>query len=253
MIRALAGEEIERVLKAEAVGRIGCHVGDETYVVPVSYVYQDVCIYAHSAPGQKIEMMRQNPRVCFEVDHVEDLANWTSVICWGTYRELSGEEAERALARLRKRLTEVLPRVIDHGRLAAEEADGSEKPVVFCINVAEASGREERLHWELLPVANGSARTARTMSFRSTPAERWLSHERAQQMADMSSVLDAEDIWTAADKLAEDKPLEEVVASLTYLGAVPDMAERIVGFLIDLRENVRVVNGPASVSSGGAA
>jgi nitroimidazol reductase NimA-like FMN-containing flavoprotein (pyridoxamine 5'-phosphate oxidase superfamily) len=80
MIRALESEEVERVLRTEIVGRIGCHAGDRTYIVPVSYVYQDGSVYAHSSYGQKIEMMRENPEVCFEVDHVEDLGNWNSAI-----------------------------------------------------------------------------------------------------------------------------------------------------------------------------
>ena len=78
MIRALESEEVERILRAEVLGRIGCYAGDRTYVVPVCYVYQDGSIYAHSRYGQKIEMMRQNPSVCFEVEHVEDLVNWCS-------------------------------------------------------------------------------------------------------------------------------------------------------------------------------
>jgi hypothetical protein len=48
------------------------------------YAYSDGAIYAHSEFGQKIDMMRHNPDVCFEVDHVEDLVNWNSAICWST-------------------------------------------------------------------------------------------------------------------------------------------------------------------------
>jgi uncharacterized protein len=41
-------------------------------------------------------MMRRNPEVCFEVDRVEDLVNWDSVIGWGTYEERYGSQAEHA-------------------------------------------------------------------------------------------------------------------------------------------------------------
>ena len=93
--------------------------------------------------------MRQNPSVCFEVDHVEDLVNWYSVVCRGEYEELYGEQAEHGLEALRERLQEVLPRRGDHGLAADKVAGGS--PVVFRINLSDASGREERLQWELLP------------------------------------------------------------------------------------------------------
>ncbi|HEY1296825.1 MAG TPA: pyridoxamine 5'-phosphate oxidase family protein [Chloroflexota bacterium] len=238
MIRALAGEEIERVLRAETVGRIGCHAGDRTYVVPVSYAYEDGAIYAHSAHGQKIDMMRQNTIVCFEVDHVEDLVNWNSAICWGTFEELKGPEAERALHMLRARLEKDLPRVLEHGELAAEAAADGGQPVVYRIRLTETSGREERLHWELLPVAREAPIPVVTTSFPSTPAENWLTHERARQFVEMAAVLDVEDIWEAADKLATGRPLAEVTASLMYQGVEQDMAGRIARFLAELRDGV---------------
>jgi uncharacterized protein len=151
VIRALAGEEIERVLRAEVVGRIGCHAAGRTYVVPVCYAYEEGAIYAHSGLGLKIEMMRQNPSVCFEVDHVEDLTNWDSAICWGTYEELSRSDAQHGLDLIRAGISNRMPRTLGHGQLAAEKADGADTPIVFRLNLTERSGREERLHWELLP------------------------------------------------------------------------------------------------------
>jgi nitroimidazol reductase NimA-like FMN-containing flavoprotein (pyridoxamine 5'-phosphate oxidase superfamily) len=242
MIRVLASEEVERVLRAEVVGRIGCHAGTRTYVVPVCYAYEDGAIYAHSDYGQKIDMMRQNPMVCFEVDHVEDLVNWNSAICWGAYEELEGVEAERALQLVQQRLAERLPRVLEHGNLAAEVARGDGGAVVYRIRLTETSGREERLHWELLPAGRQLPMTA--TSFESTPAESWLTHERAQQFADMAAVVDVEDIWEAADKVAAGRPLAEVTASLTNRGVEADMAGRIARVLAELRDGEPVARRP---------
>lgn len=36
-------------------------------------------------------MMRKNPEVCFEVDEMKSFINWTSVIVWGRYQELTDE------------------------------------------------------------------------------------------------------------------------------------------------------------------
>jgi nitroimidazol reductase NimA-like FMN-containing flavoprotein (pyridoxamine 5'-phosphate oxidase superfamily) len=237
MIRVLATEEVERVLQVGTVGRIGCYAGGRTYVVPVSYVYHEGAIYAHSAYGQKIAMMRETPNVCFQVDCIEDLVNWTSAICWGTYEELQGEAANAGLELLREHLRSALPRVLEHGRLAAEEADGGETPVVFRINLAEMSGREERLHWELLPLATKEPQHNVESSFPSTTAEEWLSHERARQLAEAVGVLDVEDIWAAADKLAQGTPVAEITASSTYQGVDQAMAERAATFLAELRDS----------------
>lgn len=40
--------------------------------------------------SMRIAMTRQNPTVCFQVDHVEDLVNGNSAICWGSSEELHG-------------------------------------------------------------------------------------------------------------------------------------------------------------------
>jgi uncharacterized protein len=235
MIRSLADDDIERVLRAQVLGRIGCHAAGRTYVVPVSYVYADGAVYAHSGGGLKIQMMRQNPEVCFEVDQVEDLVNWTSAICWGTYEELTGAEAQRGLELLRQALRARLPRAAEHGHLAAEESVGESVAVVFRLKLSEKSGREDRLYWELLP-AIGTSATPPIMPRQKSAADAWLSHSRAGELADLSPVLEVDDIWEAADKLADMRPAGEVEHSLTYQGTEADMAHRIVGFMLDLRD-----------------
>lgn len=234
MIRTLGDDEIERVLQAEVVGRIGCCAGGRTYVVPVSYVFADGAVYAHSGDGLKIRMMRQNPNVCFEVDHVEDLVNWHSAICWGTYEELEGAEAQRGLELLRAALRGRLPRAGAHGHVAAEESVGESVPVVFRLNVSEKSGREDRLYWELLPLAATPSQSVGALRRTPGPADAWLSHARARALADLSVVLDVDDIWEAAGKLANGRPEIEVERSLTFQGVDADMAHRVVGFMVEL-------------------
>lgn len=101
----LTPDEIDEVLRTEIIGRLGCHADDRTYVVPLGYVYHDNSIYVHLDEGLKVRMMRLNPRVCFQVDQIKDLANWRSVIAWGVFRELHGPEATDGLLRIRIRLT----------------------------------------------------------------------------------------------------------------------------------------------------
>ena len=103
MLGELAQSQIEDLLRSEVIGRIGCHA-DRTYVVPVTYAYDNGWIYAHSAEGLKLRMMRRNPKVCFQVDRVQDLGNWQSVVAWGTFEELVGEEAVAGLQILLQRL-----------------------------------------------------------------------------------------------------------------------------------------------------
>ena len=104
MLGRLDAEQIDRVLHRAAVGRIGVHAEGSTYVVPITYVYDGDAVYCHSALGQKIRMMRTSPDVCFEVDEIDDLSSWRSVIAQGRYEELSGDLATAAMNLLRSRL-----------------------------------------------------------------------------------------------------------------------------------------------------
>jgi uncharacterized protein len=63
------------LLKELPVGRIACHADGITYIVPVNYVYDGMNLYAHSAKGMKIDMMRKNPDVCFQADAITNLKN----------------------------------------------------------------------------------------------------------------------------------------------------------------------------------
>jgi len=59
--------EIEAVIRQAQVCRVAFAAGDSPYIVPVSFGYQDSCLYFHSAPeGRKMDILRLNPRVCFE-------------------------------------------------------------------------------------------------------------------------------------------------------------------------------------------
>src|SRR5579872_66459 len=105
MLGILNPPEIENLLKRQIIGRIGCANGDSTYVVPISYAYEGQFIYCHTHEGMKIDCMRKHPNVCFEVDDLHDMANWESVIAWGTYEELSDPELRKiALLRLHERI-----------------------------------------------------------------------------------------------------------------------------------------------------
>lgn len=149
MLGQLAPHEIEEVLRHEVVGRIGAHAEGRTYVVPTSYAYEEGAVYAHTADGLKLRMMRANPRLCFEVDHADDLGNWRSVVAWGRFEELHGPDADRAMALLLAKLlplavtseTSIPPKSLTRQHRAQEEGLPA---VVYRIVLEEKSGRFER-------------------------------------------------------------------------------------------------------------
>jgi nitroimidazol reductase NimA-like FMN-containing flavoprotein (pyridoxamine 5'-phosphate oxidase superfamily) len=146
MLGDLTPDDLERLIYSQHLGRIGCHAGGVTYVVPVSYAYDGKAVYALSAEGMKLRMMRENPRVCFEVELVERWYHWQTAILWGTFEELHGEDAERAYQLLHSRFT---PLIEFESRQAAHRptAPGvaTERFVLYRINIDERTGRFERL------------------------------------------------------------------------------------------------------------
>jgi len=146
MLGELSEREVDKVLYGEQLGRIGCHADGVTYVVPVSYVYDGTHIYALSGEGMKVRMMRKNPKVCFEVEHVERWYHWRTAIVWGTFEELRDEEAERAYHLLHTRLT---PLVEFESRASSETlpgvSGGPTQFVMYRINVEQRTGRYEHL------------------------------------------------------------------------------------------------------------
>ena len=65
--------QILRILDAAKVLHLGLCVDNEPYVVPMNYGYTmedgNLVLYLHSAlQGKKLDMMRVNPRVFFEMD-----------------------------------------------------------------------------------------------------------------------------------------------------------------------------------------
>lgn len=62
-------DEIRDVMKKATVCRLGFVDGDMPYVVPVNFGFDDAAIYFHSAKeGRKLEILRRNNNVCFEMD-----------------------------------------------------------------------------------------------------------------------------------------------------------------------------------------
>ena len=61
--------ELEAVIKEASVCRIAMVEGTSPYVVPLCFGYDDNTLYFHSAiEGKKIEILKKNNSVCFEMD-----------------------------------------------------------------------------------------------------------------------------------------------------------------------------------------
>jgi len=86
--------EIQTILSRERVVRVAFAVGDEPYIVPLSYGYDPSLhtMFLHTAAaGRKIEFIGRNPRVCFEIDGASRVRQAERACAWGLgYESLIG-------------------------------------------------------------------------------------------------------------------------------------------------------------------
>lgn len=148
MLGNLTIPEMHELLDKQSLGRLGCQADGKVYVVPITFAFHGKYLYAHSPEGQKIKMMRRNPQVCFEVDEMQDLANWRSVIVQGKFEELLGEPAREALDIFMKKMEPQLhgqASLPSHGIAHFHQVEKSSfRSVFFRIKILEMSGKFER-------------------------------------------------------------------------------------------------------------
>lgn len=148
MLGHLNNKQIEHVLQRLIIGRIGCHADNMTYVVPVTYAYDGRYIYGHTKEGLKIDMMRKNPMVCFEVDVMENMSHWRSVIAWGKFEELKTPEARKEAMKLL--IDAVMPLMTGETTINYSLKDTHPKTieamtgVVYRIELTKKTGRYEK-------------------------------------------------------------------------------------------------------------
>lgn len=148
MFGKLNEDEIEEVLSSQIIGRLGCNAKNTTYIVPISYAYDGEYIYCHTYEGQKIIMMRENPSVCFEVDTLENMGNWKSVIALGIFEELTHNDDQKNAIEilLKRKIPGVASKTLQLSPQWPFPPDDFElvKGIVFRIRLYEKTGRFER-------------------------------------------------------------------------------------------------------------
>ena len=139
LIRELTTPECHDVLKRASIARLGCARDNQPYVVPVHVYFDENYLYSFAMLGQKITWMRDNPRVCVQVDEIVDRTQWATVIAFGRYEELlhmPRQEAER------QRAKELFQRVPDWWQPGASNPQRELRmAMVYRIRIESLTGR----------------------------------------------------------------------------------------------------------------
>ncbi len=99
-------KSIREIISNSLICRLGIFDDDYPYIVPMNYGYHNNALYFHCAgEGKKIELLRRNNKVCFEIEQSSEIikdpvsCNWTmkycSVIGYGIIEILSDHESKK--------------------------------------------------------------------------------------------------------------------------------------------------------------
>ncbi|MEO8622797.1 MAG: pyridoxamine 5'-phosphate oxidase family protein [bacterium] len=84
VIRTLRPAACLAMIKRGVVGRLAFSFHDRVDITPIHYVYADGWLYARTSHGAKMTTLRHSPWVALEVDEVEGVFDWQSVVVHGT-------------------------------------------------------------------------------------------------------------------------------------------------------------------------
>jgi hypothetical protein len=140
LIRTLNRAECDAVLARNHVGRIAYARGNRIDIQPIHYVFHEAWLYGRTRHGALLETTGETwwP-VAFEVDEVEELFRWRSVVVHGGFYTIPAEgsaaeqeEWERAVGLLRTLIPETF----------TPDDPAAFRRVLFRIAVQDVSGRE---------------------------------------------------------------------------------------------------------------
>jgi nitroimidazol reductase NimA-like FMN-containing flavoprotein (pyridoxamine 5'-phosphate oxidase superfamily) len=139
-IQQLDRTDIDAILARNHVGRLAYTAQGRVDIEPIHYAFHDGWIYGRTSHGAKIRATGEEwAPVAFEVDEVEEVFSWRSVVVHGGFYVLDEQGPEWEQAEWRRGV-ELLRGVVPETFTAADPA--AFRTVLFRIAVQEATGRE---------------------------------------------------------------------------------------------------------------
>jgi uncharacterized protein len=138
--RELDREACEAMLSTHSVGRLAFASHNRVDIEPLHYALVDGWLYGRTSPGNKLTSIAHNRWVAFEVDEINGLFEWRSVVvhgAWYLWENAPPAEQpawERGIGALRALVPDTL----------TPQDPVPFRTVVFRIHLAEVTGRECR-------------------------------------------------------------------------------------------------------------
>jgi len=126
--------------------RISMIDGDRPYILPFNYGYKDGCIYIPSAPeGKKIDLLKQNPEVCFEIEQSESIIKSKKSCKWSSlYRSVEGSGTVEIVSDREGKQSGMEIIMAQHGAPDPDDFNPQNMKymVILKLNIASLSGKQ---------------------------------------------------------------------------------------------------------------
>jgi nitroimidazol reductase NimA-like FMN-containing flavoprotein (pyridoxamine 5'-phosphate oxidase superfamily) len=134
--RELTREECEQILARNHVGRVAFSYHDHVDIEPIHFVFADGWLYGRTTHGTKLRTLAHNRWLAFEVDEIDAIFDWRSVVVKGALYMLEPNGSQNAIY---DKAVEQLRRFIPE---ALSEGDPTpDRTVVFRIHLDQVTGR----------------------------------------------------------------------------------------------------------------
>jgi nitroimidazol reductase NimA-like FMN-containing flavoprotein (pyridoxamine 5'-phosphate oxidase superfamily) len=137
---------LEEILGKQVICRLAMMDGGRPYIIPVNYGYRERCLYIHSAPaGKKLDLLRQNPELCFEVEDKVEIIKGEHACNWSTrYRSVVGYGKVEILSDGKSKQQGLEVIMAQHGAPDLREFDAGniKRMVILKIRITSMSGKK---------------------------------------------------------------------------------------------------------------
>lgn len=147
MIKPLKQKESTYILANNYIGYLGYVYQNKPFIAPITYFYneKDNHIICYSDEGHKMNAMRKNNAVSFQVTEIDSVNSWQSVLVHGIFKQLFGSEAKAYLHDFSLGVKDLIvrkeQRSLDFISEFSSKIYKGDIPIVFLIKVEDIKGR----------------------------------------------------------------------------------------------------------------
>ena len=148
MMEPLNKEESLHLLSNHFIGHLAYIAKNTPFVVPITYYYnqKENIILSYSNEGHKIDAMRLHSSVSVQIEEIQSINQWKSLLLIGDFEELKGSEAKMYLHSFALNVKSVMakkesikPELINN---FSSKLTTNSIPIVYRINIHQMIGRK---------------------------------------------------------------------------------------------------------------